>query len=181
MRRLKHIGLMLIFVLALGGCIGGSDSSGTADPVNTGPGYYYDEFSDVAIPSEMREIAQKTFITHNADGSKVGTQEYRGRVELSSLVAAMQSYMLRDGWSLRSSFRSQRSILIFERPDRVCSMYIEDGTFETVMLVFVSSKLNDGALQYSVPGTASTTTPASTASVKQRDGVTVYPGDPLPQ
>ena len=176
MRRLLHSITLLALSLALGACINSSSSSSGADPVVSEPAYYYDEFSDVPLPKEMRRVDKKTFITHNSDGTKVGTQEYRGRVELASLAAAMQSYMLRDGWTLRSTFRADRSILIFERPDRMCALYLEDGTFDTVLLVFVSPKLGDGALQYSVPSAA------STPAMNNRSGnVTIYPPQPLQQ
>lgn len=174
MRRLQYMLMVLAVSFVLGGCI--PTSEGTADPTTTGLNYYYDEFSDVAIPKEMKVVPKKTFLTYSADGAKLGTQEFSGPVELGSLVTAMQSYMLRDGWTLRSVFRSHRSILIFERPDRMCSLYVDDGTFQTTMLVFVSPKLNDGALQYSVPSASSTSAPKAKGS-----DVTVYPAEPLPQ
>jgi hypothetical protein len=93
----------------------------------------------------------------------------------------MQGHMRRDGWTLRSVFRSSRSILIFDRPDRICSIYISEGLIDTSMLIFVSPKLVDGALQYSVPSSASTGAlvpgdpPMSTGGSLSNDRVTVYP------
>lgn len=151
-----YIALILITIsLTLGGCFG-SDSDSTADPVSSGMTYYYAEFKDVAIPKEMTAQNKDTFITYSSDGTKLGTQIFSGRVEMASLVDAMGAHLQRDGWTLRSSFRSTRSILIFERADRICSIYISEGMLETNMLVFVSPKLAAGALQYSVPAATST-------------------------
>ncbi|MDL2210437.1 hypothetical protein LJC26_06510 [Desulfovibrio sp. OttesenSCG-928-O18] len=175
--------LLLVFTVVLGGCLG-SESENNSDPVSAGLNYYYDEFQDVAIPREMTPEKKETFITYGSDGMKLGTQMVAGRVEMASLVSAMQGHMQRDGWALRSIFRSSRSILIFEKPERMCSMYISDGVIDTSMLIFVSPKLADGALQYSVPVSTSTeplvsgdpplTTSGGTAA-KSNGNVTVYP------
>ena len=177
--------LFLALSLALGGCIG-TNSEGGSDPVSSGLTYYYDEFSDVAIPREMKVDKKDTFITYSADGIKLGTQVAKGRVEMASLVNAMQGHMQRDGWALRSVFRSSRSILIFEQQAKMCSIYINESMMDTEMLMFVSPKLADGAMQYSVPSSTSTeplgpTDPvmgqssSSAASSASDPNVTVYP------
>jgi hypothetical protein len=188
MHRIQYLLLTLALSLFLGACSALSGSSGEAgsDPQVAEAAYYYHEFTDVALPKEMRPVEKKTFITYAGGGTKVGTQEYRGRVELASLVNAMQSYMQRDGWTLRSVFRSHRSLLIFERAERMCSMYLEEGTFETIMLVFVSPKLTDGVVQSSIPQAAASSAmqysvPQTTSIARMPNSdVTVYPA-PLPQ
>lgn len=183
-----YIALILLAIsLVLGGCFGSESNSGT-DPVSSGMTYYYAEFKDVAIPKEMTAQNKETFITYSSDGTKLGTQIFSGRVEMASLVEAMCGHLQRDGWDLRSSFRSTRSILIFERADRMCSIYIGDGMIETSMLIFVSPKLASGALQYSVPASTSTeplgtsdpmvhssAAAASTTGSVNDGNVTVYP------
>lgn len=182
---------VVILSLSLSGCMPGS-SDGGADPISSGLTYYYDEFSDVAIPKEMSPEKKETYITYSADGVKLGTLMVTGRVDLPSLVEAMRGHMQRDGWKLRSVFRSSRSIIIFEKADRMCSMYLSEGMFSTEMLIFVSQRLNDGALQYSVPAPASmepllpsdppvTTGSGSSMSLplpaSANGNVTVYPAD----
>lgn len=173
--------LVLVCVVALGGCVGSSSENGS-DPVSGGLTYYYDEFQDVPIPKEMTPEKKETFITYGADGTKLGTLIVSGRVEMASLVAAMQSYMQRDGWTLRSVFRSSRSILIFEKPEKMCSMYLSEGMINTDVLIFVSPRLADGVLKYSVPAATSTEPlvsgdpPLSTYGGATSNGnVTVYP------
>lgn len=153
--RLYAIVLMLVLSLAAAGCFG-SNSEGGSDPISSGLAYYYSEFPDVAIPNEMQPEKSNTFISYTADGTKLGTQYFKGRVEMSSLVKAMLGHMQRDNWSLRSVFRAQGAIMIFEQPSRMCSIYMHEDIINTGMLVFVSPKLPDGAIQYSAPSARST-------------------------
>ncbi|GHV50468.1 hypothetical protein FACS1894168_1610 [Deltaproteobacteria bacterium] len=169
---------MLLLTFALGGCLESLTSSGS-DTAEPAPAFYYDEFPDVPIPAEMSPDKADTFITFTSDGLKLGTMNFSGRVELPSLVNAMHGYMLRDGWTLRSTFRSARSILIFERADRMCSMYVSEGVVNTNMLIFVSPKLPDGAVQYNAPVSRAAeplTSSDPPAGVGTSHGnVTVYP------
>jgi hypothetical protein len=50
------------------------------------------------------------------------------------------------GWTLRSLLRAQRSILIFEKPDRIAFIEITDGLLETEMRVIVSARLEGDAV-----------------------------------
>jgi hypothetical protein len=173
---------MMALSIALGGCIN-SEGDGSSDPISSGFTYYFDEFQDVPVPNEMKVQNKDTYITYSGEGIKLGTQCFSGRVEMASLVKAMYSHMQREGWTLRSVFRSSRSIMIFEKPEKMCSIYISDGMLETSMLMFISPKLQKGALQYSVPASTSTE-PAmpgdpvignSTSSTGSNPNVTVYP------
>jgi len=142
---------LFILSLALAGCLGTNSDTGS-DPMSSGLNYYYAEFSDVAIPNEMQPDKNDTFITYSSDGIKLGTQVFKGRVDLSSLVSAMQGHMQRDSWILRSIFRATKgSILIFEQQKKMCSMYIFEDIFNTKMIIFVSPKLAEGVIQHSVP------------------------------
>ncbi|MCL2123736.1 MAG: hypothetical protein FWH34_06555 [Desulfovibrionaceae bacterium] len=150
---MHRISLQIIFLavaagVMLGGCLAkNSDSNGSVAPAQE---YYYDEFPDIAIPQGM-EAAKERYITFSQSGQKIGISEFSGRIELFSLVEAMQQYLIRDGWQLRSSFRSKRTILIFDKQDRMCSLLLDDGFAVTRMTVYVTAKLQDGIIQYSVP------------------------------
>ncbi len=175
MRRLTHIACLCLMALALAGCFGSSSSdtgstAGSADTSAPARDYYYDQFPDVAIPVDMSASAKDTFITYTADGLKLGMQVFSGRVEMGSLITVMQRYMLRDGWNLRSVFRAHRSILVFERSDRICALYISEGLVYTEMLVFVSPRLTDGAAHNIAPAPAAPPAPVSSSG-----GVQNYP------
>ena len=146
---LTHVALGVLLIM-LNGCALLGDSASSTDTANTGLNYYYDEFPDVPIPVDMSANSDR-FTILGKGGVKLGIEEFSGRVDHTSLVNAMQNYMLRDGWTMRSLFRAKRSVLVFEKPDRICSLYIVDGTFSTTMLVFVSPKLADGDVNYQAP------------------------------
>lgn len=162
MRRFSFV-LLLVAALALfSGCA--SDgilvnpfADNTPPPVNP---YYYDEFPDLPIPNEMTEVASDTVITSTASGVRTGIQHFQGRVESVSLINAMRKNMANQGWTLRSLFRAQQTIMIYEKTDRVCSLYITDGMIYTDMRVFVSQRLEGDSSdldvnQYSIPVTTS--------------------------
>ena len=149
------VAALLLLSFSLGACFP-SATDGGADPISSGLNYYYDAFPDVAIPREMSPDKKDTYVTFTSTGIKVGTLRVSGRVDLASLVSAMRGHMQRDGWNLRSVFQSSRSLMIFEKADRMCSIYISENLLTTEMLLFVSGRLADGALQYNVPFAAST-------------------------
>lgn len=181
--------ILLSLSLCLGGCFSFGSGSGT-DPVSSGVGYYYDEFVDVAIPKEMTAKRGDTFITYTTDGVKLGSQLVSGRVEMTSLVSAMYGHMLRDGWRALSVFRfSSRSLLIFEKAERICTFHISEGLIDTEMLFFISQKLQPGSVQslsptgafvsggVSAPTTLSTEplSPSDPPMSSSGEKVTVYP------
>lgn len=170
----------MLLAIALGGCLDSSSDGGSAPSGSSGGTHFFGEFSDVPVPNELSIDSKDTFITYSTEGIKLGTQRFSGRVDMASLVGAMKNHMQREGWTLRSVFRSSpNSIMIFEKPDRMCSFYISDGIIFTSMLVFVSPKLQEGALQYSVPSSTSTAPvsgdPVIGSTAGSSSNVTVYP------
>lgn len=131
-----YIFLVAIFCFIMAA---GCSSLTTSD---SGVPYYYAEFDDIPIPSALSGVKETTIIT-TPNGTKTGVQVFKGRVEVGSLNKAMISYMQRDGWEMRSSTRGTRSILIFEKNDRYCTIYILDGMLNTEMQVYVSPKLKN--------------------------------------
>lgn len=163
--------LLLATALVFTGCAttGSSDSSSsssTSADSGSAPAreYYHEEFSDVSIPIDMDVISGETFITYSPGGMKVGIQEFKGRVDMTSLVGTMQRYMQRDGWTLRSVFRAKRAILVFEKPEKICSLAITDGLIYTNMIVFISPKLAEGDARNSSPAYTPAATPRSSGA-----------------
>lgn len=114
----------------------GADNPGTE-------GYYYAEFNDVPIPNEMAENKSDTYITYVAGGLKCGQQIFEGRVEKNSLLSAMKHYMRKDGWSTRAaSYYGNKSVLTYEKNDKIATLLITDGPIFCTMQVNVSSRLS---------------------------------------
>lgn len=148
--RLVYIFVFAFFVALLPGCSGMFGSSSSSEP------YFYGEFDDIPIPSELSGIKETTIITAPG-GVKTGVQVFKGRVEVGSLNSAMLGYMQREGWELRSSTRGARSLLLFEKEDRYATVYILDGMFNTEMQVYVSPKLTNIGRARQISGGQGTT------------------------
>lgn len=156
--RTLALGFALLAGLSLTACDANrNSSSAAANPaVPVVSEYYYADFNDVPIPKDMKATGEATVI-QSPGGVKTGLQIFKGRVQITSLTSAMNSYMAREGWSLCSALRgNEKSIHIFEKPDRYCILYVQDGLFNTEMLVSITPKLNSGS------GLASSYTPQQT-------------------
>jgi hypothetical protein len=122
-------------------------SSDDAAPLG---GYFFSEFEDIPVPNEMKEVSGDTIITFAPSGIKCGMQRFKGRVEVVSLMNTMRRHMANNGWTLRSLLRAQRSILIFEKHDRMAFIEIIDGLLETEMRIIVSSRLEGDSISLDV-------------------------------
>lgn len=105
--------------------------------------YYYD-FDDILVPKEMELKNEDSFILETPN-SKSGVMVFEGKVEISSLTNFFINNMMKDNWQLRSAFKSNRTILVFEKMDRYCIINITDGKFTTLLEIWVSPRSNDGA------------------------------------
>ena len=103
--------------------------------------YFFADFSDIPIPNGMSEVSDETVISYAPSGMKCGVQRFKGRVEVNSLINAMRTNMASQGWTLRSFLRSPSTLLIFEKPDRVATLYITEDILNTNMRVFMSPRL----------------------------------------
>ncbi len=165
--KLRYL-LCACMLLALAGCSNPFSSSQQA----ARPDPYYGEFNDVPIPSAMDPDSGNTAVTYAPGGLKTGMQLYKGRVEVGSLAAVMGTHMTRDGWTLRSALRSTHTILVFDKPDRFCTIYIYDG-FSTEMRIFVTAKLQQGDATFRPP-VAAPVAPAQAPAGSSGGGVEVY-------
>ena len=103
--------------------------------------YFFGEFPDIPIPSDMKASSGGTFVTMS-QGMKTGTQTFSGRVEVLSLMNTMRRNMGEQGWTVRSLLRtSNESVLVFEKADRIATLVFDDGMVYTDMRVFVSSRM----------------------------------------
>ena len=140
MTRLLKMLLLGTLITLFAGCGPIKNPFSSSDSVPLG-GYFYSEFEDIPVPNEMKEVSGDSIITFAPTGIKCGVQRFKGRVEVVSLMNTMRRYMANHGWTLRSLLRAQRSILIFEKHDRMALIEISDGMLQTEMRIVVSSRL----------------------------------------
>jgi hypothetical protein len=135
--------MLLVLVISLG-CAPSkksTKSSKTSEPVATTPSktpapLYYD-FEDVLVPSELKVDREKSFV-HHAPDFRAGVLVLTGRVEINSLVRFFENNMAKDNWRLESSFRSPRTMMIFEKPNRNCIINITGKQFNTEVEIWVA-------------------------------------------
>lgn len=153
-RSLRLLLLSLSFALFVGCASNGSLTNPFADdsPPPATP-YYYDEFPDIPIPNEMSEVKNDTVISSTSSGTRVGIELFRGRVDSVSLINAMRRNMMSQGWTLRSLFRAKQTILVYEKSDRITTLYITDGLVYADLRVFVSPVLHGDSVDMDVTTT----------------------------
>jgi hypothetical protein len=97
----------------------------------------YAEFQDIALPTEMSVVPGDSFIVQNGD-RRVGILVMKGRVDPQSLVSFFRTAMVRDNWTPKGGFQYMRSIMIFEKPERVCIINIYEKPFYTYAEIYVA-------------------------------------------
>jgi hypothetical protein len=69
---------------------------------------------------------------------KMGFLTLRGRVDPSSVMNFFESALPREGWKLKGEFRYNRSLLIFDKPDKICVILMKEDTYYTYVEIYVS-------------------------------------------
>ena len=95
------------------------------------------DFEDVLVPSEFKVDKQRSFIFYHAPDFTAGVLILTGRVEVSSLIRFFENNMTKDNWHLASSFKSPRTIMFFNKPNRACIINITEQQFKTEVEIWV--------------------------------------------
>jgi hypothetical protein len=122
--------IMTALFLFITGCAGlqskkGTSTSQAAAQKDEGPTPLYYDFGDVLIPSELK-VDKKTSFVFKTPGLSAGVLSLKGRVETSSLISFFESNMTKDNWKQVSSFKSPRSMLLYQKENRWCVISITD-------------------------------------------------------
>jgi hypothetical protein len=95
------------------------------------------EFSDIPIPPEINVQSNNSYVFQSGQ-IKMGFLTLRGRVDSNSLVSYFVGALPREGWRLKGQFRCSRSLLIFDKPDKVCVILMREETYFTYVEIYVS-------------------------------------------
>ncbi len=117
---------------------GAEPPSGASMPASEELDSYYYDFDDVRIYNELKMDAKESFVIETP-GTKSGVLVFDGSVERLSLTDFFVNQMRRDGWTMRSAFKSPRTILIFEKPGKFGVISITDERFNTHVEIWVTS------------------------------------------
>lgn len=115
----------------------GAVSTGAGGTASTSPRPLFYDFPDIPVPRELDLQAGDSYVVQSGT-TKTGLLTLRGRVDLNSVVSFFQLAMPREGWKARGNFNYQRSILIFEKRDRICVIRLHEGMVYTTVEIFVT-------------------------------------------
>ncbi|MBW2487311.1 MAG: hypothetical protein JRE72_07815 [Deltaproteobacteria bacterium] len=137
--QILFVGLMVVMLMAVAGCASNKkDKTVTAPSVEGSgvPALYYD-FGDVLVPRELKVDKKSSFI-YQTEGFSAGVLVLKGRIDSSSLISFFDRNMAKDNWQMISSFKSDRTMLLFQKAHRWCVMNINDETFNTYVEIWVA-------------------------------------------
>ena len=137
---------MIAVVFSAGGCssLTKKDDKATAPASKTSSAVaarYYD-FGDVLVPKELKVDKKSSFI-YQTSGFSAGVLVLKGRIETSSLISFFETNMAKDNWNIISSFKSERTMLLFQKTHRWCVMSITDEAFNTYVEIWVAPTTKD--------------------------------------
>jgi hypothetical protein len=160
--RLTSIPLLLTLLL-LTGCASSIDRADTTQPKSAKGTFgqwfgrtqeasvFYHDFEDVLIPKGMK-LVSKDSILFETPRVKTGVLVYQGRVDPVSLFDFFMVNMPKDNWSIRSYFKYNRYLLVFEKPDKDCIITIVDDRWNTTLEISVAPRLQSAGQM--MPGPA---------------------------
>ena len=133
--------LIIAMLISVGGCssLSKKDKTATAPSAKSTsavPALYYD-FGDVLVPKELKVDKKSSFI-YQTEGFSAGVLVLKGRIDGSSLISFFEKNMVKDNWQMISSFKSNRTMLLFQKTHRWCVMNINDETFNTYVEIWVA-------------------------------------------
>ncbi|ETR71844.1 MAG: lipoprotein [Candidatus Magnetoglobus multicellularis str. Araruama] len=121
----------IILCLMTNGCLTALSKNDKKNRPKTGlrqPTSLYYDFGDVLIPKELKIVQEPSFI-YRTGGYACGLMILKGRVELTSLINFFSNNMVKDNWRLLSTFKSPRTLLLFQKDNRWCIITITEGRF----------------------------------------------------
>jgi hypothetical protein len=139
------VGIMMIsvFLFLMNGCTGRSNrGAANTAPNDKGfaPPVYYD-FGDVRLPPELKVDSDSSF-AYRTEGLSMGVLVLKGRVELYSLIGFFENSMAQEDWKFISSFKSPRTMMLFQKANRWCVINITEEKITTQVEIWVSPTLH---------------------------------------
>ena len=97
---------------------------------------YYD-FGDVLVPRELK-LNDKSSFVYQTTGFTAGVLVFESKAERISLIEFFDNNMTKDNWQAVSSFKSPRTLMIFQKENRWCVINITDNSWDTMVEIWVA-------------------------------------------
>lgn len=144
---LISIWIMAVLFFLITGCAGSkgkkkNSTSRVTKQQDTGPSPLYYDFGDVLIPSELKMDKKSSFVFRTSSFS-AGVLSLKGRVEVNSLIDFFNNNMAKDNWREVASFKSPRSVMLYQKENRWCVINIKENDFNTHVEIWVAPTINE--------------------------------------
>ena len=97
----------------------------------------YLDFEDVLVPRDLKLKTNSSFVYHTS-GMTAGVLVFTSKIERNSLVQFFENNMAKDNWQAVSSFKSPRTLLLFQKENRWCVINITDNNWDTQVEIWVA-------------------------------------------
>jgi hypothetical protein len=138
------VAIVILALLVAAGCAStqkGGQTEGASREDGKGPLYY--DFGDVLIPSELKLDREASFV-FQTPGMTAGVLSMSGRVTMPSLIQFFETNMRKDNWKPVSSFKSVRTIMLYQKENRWCVINISEGGLTTKVEIWVAPTTHEG-------------------------------------
>jgi hypothetical protein len=95
------------------------------------------DFPDVLIPNELEVVSGSSYVFQGPK-TKAGLLVFKGRVETKSVIDFFQTSMPRENWKFKGGFRYKRSVLVFEKPEKICLINIHEDLYYTYVEIYLT-------------------------------------------
>jgi len=127
---------LLLLVVACSSTPQTTDGSEATEKNDKKAPLYYD-FGDVLIPRELEMDVSSSFVYHTS-GFTAGILTFKSKAELGSMVAFFENNMAKDNWQAVGTFKSPRTLLLFQKQNRWCVINITDSRGDTLVEIWVA-------------------------------------------
>ena len=142
----RYLAVIVTMMLLVSGCstLSQNEEDSAAQPAaeqkkEETPLYY--DFGDVPVPPELKLNSKNSFV-YRTQGFSAGVLVLKGAIELGSLITFFENNMTRDNWQVVSTFKSPRTLLLFQKENRWCVINITDDTYNTHVEIWVAPTIN---------------------------------------
>lgn len=97
----------------------------------------YLDFEDVLVPRDLKLKTNSSFVYHTS-GMTAGVLAFTSKIERNSLIQFFENNMAKDNWQAVSSFKSPRTLLLFQKENRWCVINITDNNWDTQVEIWVA-------------------------------------------
>lgn len=141
------IGMMAVLALFGAGCSTvdwnqETPSAETAGKQQKEMASQYHHFGDVLIP-DLLKVERKSCFVYQTSAFSAGVIVLNGSVDSSTLVTFFENNMTKDNWMPISSFKSPRTVLLYQKENRWCVINVTEKDFinETHVEIWVAPTL----------------------------------------